>query len=98
MTALLERLFSSGTIALFAAGILLLETVLLLRVLSNRSSRQLMLWNTFSGLSLISALYCALSGMSWKFTALFLSLALFAHIGDLHIRLTTVKNSSNDQP
>ena len=96
--AFVESLFSSGSIALFAAGVLLLETILLLGKFSMRTGRQLLVWNTFSGLSLISALYCALSGMDWKFTALFLSLALFAHLGDLRVRLAALKNCTHDQP
>jgi len=88
---LLESLFANGNIALIAAGFLTIETLILLAVLKHRQKIFPVLWNTLSGIGLLGALYAALSGAGWIYCAVFLTLGLFGHLGELVLRLTSSK-------
>jgi len=84
---MLEQLFSSGAIALIAAVFLIIETLVLVFVLRQHVRIFPILWNSLSGIGLLGALYAALSGAGWMTCAVFLTLGLFGHLGDLIHRL-----------
>lgn len=91
---LLENLFANGTIALVAAGILIIETLVLMVVLKQRQRVFPVLWNTLAGIGLLGALYAALSGAGWIYCAVFLTLGLFGHLGEVVLRLQSAEKKN----
>ena len=84
-----SELFSSGSVVDFAL-ILLGSEAFLLIVHHRRTGRGIppveLLRALLPGACLLLALYCALVGAEWSYTAVFLGLALPAHLFDLWSR------------
>lgn len=77
----LEQLVASGDIALVASAILLVEFLVLKRIY--KWSWKVSAFAVLPGVFLILALWSALAGYSWVWTALFLGLSLPSHLFDL---------------
>ena len=90
MTAWLEQWVLGGGLIDTIIGITLLETAALL--LYHRQTKRGLaprdyLLNVMSGLCLMLALRCAISGAAWYFLSLWLMAAGAAHIADVAMRL-----------
>jgi len=85
--AILEQMFATGTIALVAVAFLVIETAIIAVAWRDRKRIFPVLWNTLSGIGLLGALYAALSGAGWVACAVFLTLGLFGHLGELALRI-----------
>ncbi len=84
----LETFISGGTVALVAAGIILVEClVVAVAMARNRRAVLLQLANGAAGITLLSALYVALTDGGWEAIAVCLALAFVAHAADLVLRL-----------
>ena len=83
ITALIE----SGSIALIAVAILVIEVGVLLIALRGRGMRLGLVTNGLAGITLLMALYAALTGAPATHVAIWLALGFLAHLADLAARL-----------
>jgi hypothetical protein len=79
---MIEALLADGTIALFAAGLVVVEIIVVLAIgrLRNHPVAMQFLLNGVSGLCLMLALHAALIGPAFVQLGLFLTLSLVAHL------------------
>ncbi len=86
----MSELFASGRIVDVILVLLVLEVVLLMALRRRRGAQFMpadVLWTLLSGACLLLALRAVIVEAWWGWTALFLTLALLAHLGDLWRRL-----------
>lgn len=78
----MEELFKTGLIVDLILGVMLIEAVGLF-IFSRRFRFADVVGQFLAGAFLLCALRCALTGLSWPWTAIFLSASFPAHLFDL---------------
>ncbi len=84
---MIAALIESGSIALIAVAILVVEVGVLLVALRGRGMRLGLITNGLAGTTLLMALYAALTRAPATHVAVWLALGLLAHLADLATRL-----------
>jgi hypothetical protein len=97
LEAIVAFFTANGLVALIAVGILAFELLAFIAIGRSNRAWRLMIPNALSGLSMLAALWVAMTDRPPALILLFLTLGFVAHLVDLKQRLFR-KTASPDEP